>query len=404
MRRFVTFVLLAAGAAAFAGAHRGSGPDVLSPDSLAPAEVAAEAGLFGSLDRTPLADVRSVAGEALLPAPGPHVAESREFWRRVSAEDLRRGVDFSTTAPGAVVRISPLDEGARPPSLPSGLLLLGTPSGQVLRAEEAFSQAATAEQLQKAGAPFPEGTFAVRLRPEAGHGTFRLSAPELDAPEGSAYLLHVLDARSDLVLSLQAEADTIFLGGDVSARAWIAQAGAFVPGSSAEAEIASPDGRRWAATVRARSDGSVRVDRPLRVSPAALPGLWEVHLRVTVEQEGAPIQRDVRTAFAYVIPTARLAGGVRLSRNKGSVAVRVPVEVGASGRYALQCVVWGAGPTGDLEPMARVETADWLEVGRGVLRAEVPGDLIREAGLGAPFQVRDVRLVDQSRLFLLERR
>lgn len=403
MRRLLTFVLLAAAAASFAGARAGSGPQALIPESLATPAEAAEAGLFGSTDRTPLTDVRSVAGEALLPEPPTHVAESREFWKRVTAEDLRGGVEFSTTAPEAVVRLSPVEGPVRAHWISVDQMVLGTPSGQTLKAEEAFSRTATPEQLLQAGMAFPEGTFAFRLAPEAGQGRFRLSAPGLDAPEGSAYLLHVLDARSDLVLSLQAGSDTVFRGGSVSARGWLADADGFIPGVSGEAEISSPDGRRWSAAVRTLADGSVRVDHPLRVSPSGRPGLWEVHLRVTAERGGGAIQRDVHTAFAYVVPTARLAGEVRAAVRKGSLALRVPLEAAAPGRYALQCVVWGTDGTGERRPVARVETAAWLEAGRGVLRAEVPADVLREGGGRPPYEVRDVRLVDQSRLFLLHR-
>ncbi|MEW6758083.1 MAG: DUF4785 domain-containing protein [Acidobacteriota bacterium] len=401
MRRLLTFVLLAAAAASFAGTRAGSDPVALSPAFLATPAEAAEAGLFGSVDRTPLADVRPVAYEALLPEPPTHVAESREFWRRVSAEDLREGVEFAATAPEAVVRLSPVESGA--PWVSVDRLLVGVPSGQTLTAHEAFARWATPEHLRQAGAAFPEGTCAFRLAPEAGSGRFRLSAPGLDAPEGSTYLLHVLDARSDLILSLQAGSDTVFRGGGVSARAWLAEAGSFVAGISGDAEISSPDGRRWSAEVRSLGDGSVRVDHPLRVSPAERPGLWEVHLRVTADRGGERVQRDVHTAFAYVVPTARPTGDVRLAVKKGSLALRAPVETAAPGRYALQCMVWATDGTGERRPMARVETAVWLEEGRGVLRAEIPAGLIREGGFHPPYEVRDIRLVDQSRLFLLYR-
>lgn len=369
------------------------------PRSLAPAAVAAAVPLAGSLDRDPVVFSVPAGEEPALAAPAPAVAESREFWRTVTAEELRAGAPFTTTAPGAVVRLSPVGPGG---PVDPALLVVETPKGERLSGAAAFRDVATADQLRRAGAPFPEGSTAFRLREEAGYGAFRLEAPALE-PGAGRYLLHVLDRDSLAVLSLRTLSDTVFYGGALAAEGWLADAGEFRKVTSAEAQVASPDGSRFDAPVKPRPDGSLSISLPMEVPPAATPGLWELHLRVRGEAGGQTVERNVHTAFAYVIPTARRAGPVAVTSRKGRLALEVPVEAAVAGRYALRALVLGRDGKGALRPLARLETAAWLEAGPGSLRAEVAPELVRKAGLRGPFEVREVWLLDQSRLQVLEK-
>ncbi|MGC8762436.1 MAG: DUF4785 domain-containing protein [Acidobacteriota bacterium] len=371
-----------------------------SPPSLAPAAVAAAVPLAGSLDRDPVVFSVPAGEEPALAAPAPAVAESREFWRTVTAEELRAGAPFTTTAPGAVVRLSPVGPGGGP--VDPALLVVETPRGERLSGAAAFRDVATADQLRRAGVPFPEGSTAFRLREEAGYGAFRLEAPALETGAGR-YLLHVLDRDSLAVLSLRTLSDTVFYGGALAAEGWLADAGEFRKVTFAEAQVASPDGSRFDAPVKPRPDGSLSISLPMEVPPAATPGLWELHLRVRGEAGGQTVERNVHTAFAYVIPTARRAGPVAVVSRKGRLTLEVPVEAAVAGRYALRALVLGRDGKGALRPLARLETAAWVEAGPGSLRAEVAPEMVRKAGLRGPFEVREVWLLDQSRLQVLEK-
>jgi len=370
------------------------------PRALAPAAVAAAVPLAGSLERDPVVFSVPAGEEPFSTALPPAVAESREFWRTVSTEELRAGTPFTTTAPGAVVRLSPVSPGGGP--VDPALLVVETPRGERLSGDAAFRETATADQLRRAGAPFPEGSTAFRLREEAGAGTFRLRAPSLE-PGADRYLLHVLDRDSLAVLSLRTLADTVFYGDTLAAEGWLSDAGEFRKVSFAEAQVAAPDGSRFDARVTPRSDGSLSIALPMEVPPATAPGLWELHLRVRGEAGGQTVERAVHTAFAYVVPTARRIGPVSVTSQKGRIFVEAPVETAAAGRYALRALVLGKDGKGATRPLARLETAAWLEAGRGSLRAEVSPEVVRKAGLRGPFQVQEVWLLDQSRLQVLEK-
>jgi hypothetical protein len=92
-----------------------------------------------------------------------------------------------------------------------------------------------------------------------------------------------------------------------------------------------------------------------------------------------------------------------VTSQKGRIFVEAPVETAAAGRYALRALVLGKDGKGATRPLARLETAAWLEAGRGTLRAEVSPEVVRKAGLRGPFQVQEVWLLDQSRLQVLEK-
>jgi hypothetical protein len=386
---FVSLALVALGA--FAAA----------PPGLASPEAIRQLPLAGSLERTPATFVRPFQeGEEILP-PAPHVAQSREFWRTVTASQLQGGVEFTTTAPGAVVRLSPLRQGAAQAPLDPALLEVRTANGDTFAAGSAFDTVATADQLRRAGVPFPEGTTAFRLRPEAGFGRLRLSAPGLGEPADAAYLLHVLDAGSRVTLSLRAASDTVPFGGTLAAQGWLSDAGEFQKVSLAEAEVAAPDSRRWPAKVQRQPDGSLAISLVLDAPPSPEAGLWELHLRVRGEVEGLGVEREVHTAFAYVLPTVRLSGPAVAAGRRGTVKVTVPVEAAAEGRYAFRALVTGRDGRGEPRPMAWVESAGWMEAGAGRLSAEVPAGLVRASGLRPPYEVREVSLLDQSRLQVL---
>ncbi len=83
--------------------------------------------------------------------------------------------------------------------------------------------------------------------------------------------------------------------------------------------------------------------------------------------------------------------------------VALGVEVAAPGRYDVRGVVYGRDATGQARPLALAQSAAWLDAGRGELALDVDAGLIAKSGLAAPFELRDVRLMDQGRMGLLQR-
>src|SRR5262249_32247313 len=111
--RILALVLATTAGSAFAAAAsntlRAAGAQDQVPAALiAHAPAVAAAAL--TLDRTPVHLAHALDAAATLePNPQPFRAASREFWSVVDADQLRAGMRLTTSAPGALIRLSPQD-------------------------------------------------------------------------------------------------------------------------------------------------------------------------------------------------------------------------------------------------------------------------------------------------------
>lgn len=427
---FALAVLVAlAPSAAAAGAAPGGLPALLppAPGDLAPAALAAEA---PPVFAVPPAGRRPVEASwaldhsrALDPAPAPHRAASRGYWQQVEAAELLAGVPLYTTAPGAVVRLSPIRPtttatpaaGSATALDPAGLVLTG-PDGAVFADGAGMDRLAGAEALAAAGADFPAGSTAFRVRAALGAGRLVLRATALPAAAAPRYLVHVFEPASDLVLALAAGRDAYLAGGTLTVEAALTVGGRPLgAGEAGEAEgwVSAPDGRLWPVAFRPTAAGGWRASVRLDGGGSAVPGPWEAHLNATASRDGLTAVRSVRTAFAVAVPTARLTGeaavaaapggGGRHGATGGDLAIALGVETAVAGRYEIRGTLWGTDAAGALRPLAVAHSAAWLEPGSGTLELRFGGDLLAPSPLGAPYELRDLRLVDQGRMGLLHR-
>lgn len=346
-----------------------------------------------ALDRTPVQWSWRIDAEAPLVVPAPHQADSREFWIRASAAELQRGVDLRTTAPGAVVRISPVQQsGSRSVDPLQVQLAL---NGTALDRATAVRSVLTPADINDGAAPFPEGSSAFRLAESAGAGRFTLSAPDA---AGGDYLIHVFDVASTVHLRLQTQVDTVFAGQRLDAD--IALSGAAL--RAASGLITAPDGstQRIEPAVHTGREGGAQVSVDLEL-PAlgASAGLYELHVWTSGGEQG-DVQRDVRTAFAVAAPTARLAGSIDAVSLRGYAhAWQLGVDIGQAGRYQLEGVLYQAG-----KPFAIAQSAAWLEPGTRQLTLGFDHALFADRRQTGLVELRDVRLIDQGQLVTLERR
>ena len=79
------------------------------------------------------------------------------------------------------------------------------------------------------------------------------------------------------------------------------------------------------------------------------------------------------------------------------------VEVASAGRYAATALLYGRNREGQLQPIAVGQTGDQLGPGRRALALRFDAATIAGAGLSGPFELRDVRVVDQGRMFVVHR-
>lgn len=362
-------------------------------DRTVAAVVAAPLPAHGSQERAPLQYAWALDPAAEVAAPAVEVTESRSFWRTVEAAELKAGVALELSAPGAVIQLSPA-AGAR--ALDPGALQLHDAGRQPVGLRRYDSA-----QLQQAGMAVNAGTALVTA---AGATAGRYSV-QADGAAGS-YVLQVLEPNSPVVLRARTDRHVALAGGQLALQVDLdgvqtapASLAARLKASplAAEGLLVAPDGRSWPVPLRAARDGGLAASVSLPAAGSDAPGLWE--LQVFAEQGG--IARDTRLAFAVARPTARLAGNIRAA---GLDDLRFPLQLGAPGRYEVRATLFATAADGVMRPVAQGHSAAWFgAAGRGELALSFAGVEL-PAGYGAPYELREVEVHDQSRLAPIERR
>lgn len=335
------------------------------------------------VERAPVTFSWKIDPAAALHDTAPQPAESREFWQSVDAAELQRGMALKLSAPGSLIRISPAT-GARG-------LATDTVKLQGARGPAKLERLLDERQLKAAGMDVGTGTVMAKLAPEAGAGAFTLSAPEARG----RYVVHVFEPASNDVLSAKIDRDHALAGDSLRLDVGFARAGRAVA-ASGEALLVSPDGRSWPVKLSAAGN-RLRADVRLPRVGSNAPGLWE--LQVFTDADG--IQRDARTAFAVAQPTARFGGQYVFDAAKLQMAL--PLVAASAGRYEARGVLYATAPDGVLRPVSQAHSAAWFERGNGTLKLAFDRGHLPQ-GYAAPFEVRQLELLDQSRMAPLEKR
>ncbi len=164
--------------------------------------------------------------------------------------------------------------------------------------------------------------------------------------------------------------------------------------------VVSPAGRSFPVSFKVERDGRLRARLPLDADEAPSQGLWEVQASGEAQVRGQTVKRSLRVAFAVALPVARLDGSAAIVNAPGSVGVRLGVEVGAAGRYETRALLYGM-VGGVLKPLAVGHSAQWLEPGSQSLVLRYDAALL--AGATGPYELRDLNLLDQGRMGVLQR-
>ncbi|MEO5558342.1 MAG: DUF4785 domain-containing protein [Dokdonella sp.] len=333
--------------------------------------------------------------QALDARPQPFVRESREFWIDASEAELQAGVKLALSAPGAVIRISPHADRTSATIDARDIVLRA--GGRSYTSAEATRGIVDEAALSAAGMDAPQGSIAMRLADTIGAGNVELSVP---TAHGS-YLVHVFEPASAVVLKLGADRDSVNAGEPIRIRASLNGGIGRISGL-----ISAPDGASQNLDFARQGDGSYIASVMPNLAHAGDQGLWEVHTFALASGKTA-IQRDAKTAFAVGVPVARFDGSAERDASKtgaAGIALNVGVESIAPSRYQVSAVLYGSASDGSLKPAAIAQSATWLASGHGSIALRYDADSLAKSGLRAPYELRDLRLVNQADMSLLERR
>lgn len=346
----------------------------------------------GQFERKAVSFAYALNPQNEITASTPFTAESREFWMQVDGADLSKGLMIDTTAPGALVRISPAGSAAT--IVPGELKLLR--NGKVIESTQAFSQRANTEQLQKAGMDVSKGTSVVKIADAQGQGRFQLVFPKASG----RYLVHVFEPNSDVTLQAKADRQNYLAGDQLVVNALMGRNEKAFANTEISGLLVSPSGKTYDVAFK-NDKGKLSASTKLPTEVAQQPGLWEVQVLAGASDGKLQIQRDARTVISIAQPTAKLNGAFRF--NAQAMSFSMPIQVGSPGRYELSGTLFATGRDGVSRPVAQAAMANWFKQGAGLLKLDFkPGNI--PAGYGAPFELKFVELKDQTRLTQLESR
>lgn len=364
---------------------------------LVPARLAVPQGDVLGVDTTAVAHTRAVDPDrplAMRATPKPD--RSRRFWTIVPGTALAEGIDVHTTAPGATISLRPQSD-AREGIDPNAIVLVD-PEGVEHPGHEGMHTSVAWDELRAGASPFAPGTSAFRLDPALGDGRWTVRT---GAPLAGDVLVHVVEPDSAVELTVTTDATTYLAGHTVVIEVDAKNDDAWAEIGGAIAHTRSPSGEELDVDLDPIGKGRLRgsfVPDETNVVPGAP---WLVEVEASIDLGDRTSRRNARVSFGYGVAAAGFDGRVSLEESPRAEAfVELGIQVVASGRYAVAATVWGQDATGAARPLGITQSAAWLDPGDDAIDLPL-GDLLD--GPSDRFELRDLRLVDQSRVALLHR-
>ncbi|GJM10275.1 MAG: hypothetical protein DHS20C11_25510 [Lysobacteraceae bacterium] len=356
-------------------------------DLVAPANVTVKAALPSLNDeQAPVSFEQTLDRRMSISAPTPHRASSRQFWLETDGAALKAGLSVPTTAKGSLIRISSARNAGKATALDSSQLWLND-GAKVLTDGAGIKALADGEALQ-AAAPFPENTLAFKLDDSIAAGMVKVGTFQ-SVDDQAKFVVHVFEPNSDKTAELMMEQNGYFSGQTFKAQ--LALKGITADRKGINGFAVSPSGEMVDLKFTANGEQWSAVG-----TASDEPGMWEVHVFANgTTKAGNAVIRNIRIPVAITAPTARLMG--QASGNAQALSVALSVDV--AGRYAIRGVLYGTDAQGQMVPASGSESARWLTPGQHTIALTFAAQSID--GLTAPFELRHLQLLDQSRMGVL---
>ncbi len=320
---------------------------------------------------------------------------SDEYWLEVDGETLNNGLMLNVNQPESLIRLSAKQSIGQP--LPDNHAI--DPQFLELRKdkrfiEKAFSQRVSQEQM--ATASILANSSAVKMSAAAGTGQFQLRVSQQLAPT-QKYIINVKEKGSAYRQSLVTNQQAYLAGGQASFKATMANHDSVLSNTSHRTFIKAPNGEMNEVSYVVNGD-QFQVDLPTYVQNEMRGQLFELHVESTANDNGKHVLRHGKLAFAVAAPTARMTiEGASLQ------SASINLDVASEGRYALSGIVYGQDSSGAMQPLMQSSSAYYLSPGQQTVALEFDQSLLNASSLSAPYSLGNTKLVDQSRISVLQR-
>ena len=332
----------------------------------------------------------------LTPDNHQYTSISDEFWFEVSGKQLNQGIDLNISQPEALIRLSakkvtgewlPDDHAIDPEYL------------QLIKDQhsikKAFSSKVTREQLAEANI-FPNSS-AVKISKDVGICKFKLRVSKaLD--NNQKYLINVKEKGSPYQQTLTMAQQSFLPGQEISFNVTQNKHEQSVVKTRHKAFIKTTSGFKQPVSFTNKKD-QLQIKLPSALPEIKRGELYELHIETMGIDAGATIKRNGKIAFAVAIPTARMTKDISANKQQATIGL----EVASEGRYEVSGIIYGQDKNNNFKPLMHSASAYYLEAGPHQVALKFDPEVFKDSLLTAPYELRSVRLTDQSRLSVLQR-
>lgn len=265
---------------------------------------------------------------------------SYHYRKQVTAAQLRAGVALSTDAPGAVIRITPLQK----QSMPSMHLITSNKKQLSIKDASALYKQDTQTFFQ--------------LKPEAGFGQFTLQSNGAIA-EGT-FLINVFDKFSTSPLIIETDSIHYQYGDTITATISLGKH-ELCETDDINANLVGPQKQKIPLEFAETSTNVFQASTTLASEINDNGENWYVEATVICELADELFNRSGHAAFSYSIPSAALLDIKKVASSP--LTFETHVDVATASRYALQTVLFRKNEQGEIIPIETSQKAQWLEPG-----------------------------------------
>lgn len=314
---------------------------------------------------------------------------SNEYWFSATGKQLNAGIDVHTTSKGALIKVS--RAGAKGDKLDGKALSLfngkkASVAGKVVSEDDLNATGIFA------------ASSAIKLADEVTPGTFKLSYGEKLASDAQ-FVIHVKEKQSNNLLKIETSKQAYVAGENLTFDAMMLAGKSTLTMDSVEAFIMSPSGKKFKVKTNKAKNGLTTVNARQFVKAdeieAPINGLYELHLTAKANDNGMQIQRRGKIAFAMAEQTATMAP---VKAKVSGQQTQFALNVKEAGRFEVRGVLYGHDKNGQLQPIMETHAAETFKTGKQMLTMEFDQTILKLSGLKAPYELKNVRLYDQSRM------
>jgi hypothetical protein len=312
----------------------------------------------GQLSRENLHDKWEINNESLN-TDLSNARKSYGYKEHVKVEQFKNGVEVYTQAPGAVIRITPLQNKTIPQ------LLIKTPSNGTMTIKEASSLYSQDQELGDLIAANKHHTM-LQIKPELGAGRFIIKTKDISPDDAEGYIISVLDRYS--LTYLQVETDSIHyqFGDKVTATISLVNDVMEYDVDEISARIIGPQNQSIPLKISKVKSNVFEAQGILNSESNDRGENWYLETDVQSDNGQEIIKRSGHTAFSYSIPSASLISVKKLSSKP--LTFVATIDVATASRYSLQSVLFQKMPKSAIRPIQTSQKAQWFEPGKHVIQ------------------------------------